>query len=109
MWQAIKNVVLWDFGRTTWQYDVLCILILAFIFLTPKSWFESKGREQLSVENTKITRLVVNPDVLSCESDENLKLQRVRELSGNENAQIVGCRKKTDASGKLIAYEVDVR
>ncbi len=36
---ALKNVLLWSYERGTWQYDVLCLLILAFIFLTPSSWF----------------------------------------------------------------------
>jgi hypothetical protein len=36
---VLKRIVFWSYGRTTWQYDVLCLLILAFVFLTPKSWF----------------------------------------------------------------------
>jgi hypothetical protein len=36
---ALKNVLLWSYERGTWQYDVLCLLILAFIFLTPSNWF----------------------------------------------------------------------
>ncbi len=111
MWQAIKNTVLWNYGRTTWQYDILCVLILAFIFLTPKSWYEGKERTVLSSsENvTKITRLVVSPENFSPESDEDFKLQKVRELSGNRQAQIVSWRQKQDESGRVVAYEIDVR
>lgn len=36
----MKNVILWSHERGTWQYDVFCLLIIAFIFLTPKAWFE---------------------------------------------------------------------
>jgi hypothetical protein len=36
----MKRILLWDFERASWQWDVLCILIMAFIFLTPKSWFD---------------------------------------------------------------------
>jgi hypothetical protein len=36
----MKRWVLWDYERGTWQYDVFCLLIIAFIFLTPKAWFE---------------------------------------------------------------------
>jgi hypothetical protein len=36
----MKRLILWDHERGTWQYDVFCLLIIAFIFLTPKSWFE---------------------------------------------------------------------
>ena len=36
----MKKWLLWDHERGTWQYDVFCLLIVAFIFLTPKAWFE---------------------------------------------------------------------
>jgi hypothetical protein len=38
----MKNVINWNYERASWQWDVLCILILAFIFLTPKEWFDRK-------------------------------------------------------------------
>lgn len=37
--KMVKNILLWSYERGSWQYDVLCILILAFIFLTPSDWF----------------------------------------------------------------------
>jgi len=36
----MKKWLLWHHERGTWQYDVFCLLIVAFIFLTPKAWFE---------------------------------------------------------------------
>jgi hypothetical protein len=38
----LKKILLWSYHRGSWQYDVLCILILAFIFLTPSDWFNPK-------------------------------------------------------------------
>ncbi len=38
-----RNTLLWTYGRGTWQYDLICALILAFIFLTPVSFFNAKG------------------------------------------------------------------
>jgi len=40
----LKRIILWDFERASWQWDVLCLLIMAFIFLTPKAWFEKSDR-----------------------------------------------------------------
>ncbi len=37
--RAFGRVVFWTYARGTWQYDVLCALILAFIFLTPRDFF----------------------------------------------------------------------
>ncbi len=41
---AVKRFILWDYNRATWQYDVMVGLILAFVFLTPRSWFNDQPR-----------------------------------------------------------------
>lgn len=41
----MKRIIFWDYERGTWQYDLMCMLIVAFIFLSPKAWFESPGRK----------------------------------------------------------------
>ena len=35
----MKNITNWNYERASWQWDLLCVLIMCFIFLTPKSWF----------------------------------------------------------------------
>lgn len=40
----MKNVILWNHERGNWQYDLFCLLIIAFIFLTPKPWFNKPDR-----------------------------------------------------------------
>jgi hypothetical protein len=40
--RIIKAAVLWKYERGSWQYDVLCGLILAFIFLVPSSCFDER-------------------------------------------------------------------
>ena len=39
VFQAIGRVLFWTYSRGSWQYDIMCALILAFIFLTPKEFF----------------------------------------------------------------------
>jgi hypothetical protein len=41
---GIKRFVLWDYNRATWQYDVMVGLILAFVFLVPREWFNDQAR-----------------------------------------------------------------
>lgn len=109
MQQTIKNVVLWNYKRTSWQYDVICTLILAFIFLTPPAWFMN-GKERVQLANAAaITRLIVSANAFSSEPNEATRLQQVRELTGNQNLNIVDWREKKDAGGRLTAYEIDVR
>jgi hypothetical protein len=35
---VIWNALFWTYERATWQYDLMVIAILAFIWLTPPSW-----------------------------------------------------------------------
>jgi hypothetical protein len=41
---VLKRIVLWDYPRASWQYDVIVGVILAFIFLTPREWFRDQPR-----------------------------------------------------------------
>lgn len=98
----LKDIIAWKYERASWQWDVLCLLILAFIFLTPKTWFDN--REKLA---TRTSRLIVKAEDFST-ADKSAMQKRVRELSGNENAEIVGLREKKDASGQTF-YVIDIR
>ena len=41
---GIKNILLWSYARGTWQYDILCLLIVAAVFLLPSSFFGDRDR-----------------------------------------------------------------
>jgi hypothetical protein len=97
----MKNFILWNYERGTWQYDVFCLLIVAFIFLTPKTWFEK--REKLA---TQTSRLIVKAQDFPLEKNQLEK--RVKELSGNENAEILDWHEKKNADGETF-YEIDIR
>jgi hypothetical protein len=40
----VKRLLMWEFPRASWQYDVIVGLILAFIFLTPRGLFQDQPR-----------------------------------------------------------------
>lgn len=44
---ALKRFILWDYSRGSVPYDIMVVLILAFIFLTPRALFrdQPKGNE----------------------------------------------------------------
>ncbi len=35
---AIWHALFWTFERATWQYDLMVIAILGFVWLTPPDW-----------------------------------------------------------------------
>ena len=46
--QSFFNVLFWAYERGSKPYDLIVILILAFIFLTPRSWFDDRPTLQLT-------------------------------------------------------------
>jgi hypothetical protein len=62
----LKRIILWDHERGSWQYDVFCLLIIAFIFLSPKTLFNAERpatrADALSVKTEVIS---ARPAVLS--------------------------------------------
>ncbi|HEY3130695.1 MAG TPA: hypothetical protein VGL91_14660 [Acidobacteriota bacterium] len=44
--RAIVSVLLWSYERGSWQYDVMCLLIIAFILFTPRSWFQADFKHE---------------------------------------------------------------
>jgi len=52
VWEKIKlgihRTVFWAFERGTWQYDLMVLAILAFIFLTPRTWFNDRPTLELT-------------------------------------------------------------
>jgi hypothetical protein len=96
-----KKIAFWNYSRTSWQWDVLCVLILAFIFLTPKSWF-------LSQPPIQTVRIMVS-DVVDKRKDSPEVLSHAKQQINRTNGQVVATRERKDDSGKVIAYEVDIR
>lgn len=109
--KAVKKLFLWTYARNTWQYDVLCAFILAFIFLTPKSWFDN-GKPltwQPHQTQTASTVLLSAHDNGGAELEESEIERRVRQLTNRPEIKVTDIRKRTDSAGKIIAYEVDIR
>ncbi|MBP1622667.1 MAG: hypothetical protein H6Q07_687 [Acidobacteria bacterium] len=53
---TIHNIFVWSYERGTLQYDIICALILAFIFFVPPSCFVAKraGNLSPSYQNTTV-------------------------------------------------------
>jgi hypothetical protein len=45
---VVTRSVLWAYQRGSWQYDLIVLVILAFIFLSPRSWFNDRPTLQLT-------------------------------------------------------------
>ena len=54
MWNGLKRVLLWNYPRASWQYDIIVGAILAFVLLTPRDWFHDQPRVPQSHEVTPL-------------------------------------------------------
>jgi hypothetical protein len=97
----LKKFLLWSYSRETSVYVIFCLLIVAFIFLTPKEWFDGKDSAA-----TQTSRLIVKQSDFS--PDRSVLERRVRELSGNPRAEIIGLRERRTESGETV-YDIDIR
>jgi len=107
---TLKKIFFWNYARNTWQWDLLCVVILIFIFLTPKSWFSSGERAQGTVHQSRVvTTLVLSPEVVGNEEDKSQIEQRVKALTGRTNVEVLEVRRIPDAEGRTRSFEVDIR
>lgn len=109
--RIFKNLFFWSYGRSTWQYDVLCVLILVFVFLTPKAWFDQgeplrrKGHQNGFAAASK---LLVAPEGFASRPDARTLEGRVREMTNRPDARVKGVREVRSDDGRTVAYEVDI-
>ena len=107
--RTIRKIFFWNYARNTWQWDILCVLILIFIFLSPKTWFESSERASTRTHPSPTSILLLDAEVVETAEDRSQLQQRVRVLTGRPDAEIKQIRKLTDESGRTRGYEVDIR
>ena len=120
IFRTIKKLFFWGYARNTWQYDVLCALILAFIFLTPQSWFDTGAgmrnwshgepaqgaKHQKAVASTVILSLMDN---FTAEWTQNEIENRLRTIIGRTDVKVTRVEPKRDVNEQIVAYEVDIR
>jgi hypothetical protein len=106
----LRKVIFWNYERNTWQWDVLCVLILVFIFLTPKSWFENGERRSSWGHHTvAVSTVLVGPELVDNAKDRFRLEQLVRTSTGRPDAKVMDLRPVVDKDGKTRGYEVDIR
>jgi hypothetical protein len=101
----LKKLFFWNYERNTWQWDVLCVVILIFIFLSPKEWFQGSERARSTMHQT----LVFAPEVIVNEADKAQIQERVKGLMGRNDVEVLDVRKVVGSDGRTLRIEVDIR
>lgn len=79
---VIRKLIFWEFPRASWPYDVAVTLILLFIFVTPRSWFQDQPRADRVVllsSTGRSVRVYIEPGLLE-NVPEQLRAHRAAEL-----------------------------
>jgi len=107
---ALRKLFFWIYERNTWQWDILCVVILIFIFLTPKSWFENgERRGYFGHQSQPASILLVGPELIENAQDKSQIEQLVREYTGRKDVKVLDVRKVVGPDGRTRGYEVDIQ
>ena len=107
---TLKKICLWNYARNTWQWDLLCVVILIFIFLTPKRWFSSSELPPNTLHQSPVAAtLLVSPEVIGNEADKGQIEQQVKALTGRSKVEVLAVRKVVGPDGRTRSFEVDIR
>lgn len=110
---AVRRFVLWEYTRGSWQYDVMVILILAFIFLTPRTWFRDHPRPAniVMIEGHAGNDVWIAPELLAAVPPSE-RLQRATRLVQDKfgkDTVVVRIQPILDPEGETSGYMVQVR
>lgn len=112
VWAKVRPAVLWNYRRGSWQYDIIVILILAYIFLSPKSLFNDRPSEPVfyEVEDAAdgVTVYWIDPGAFDRANPDGAEA-RLQELLRNqtgEDLRVVKTEPAMDQAGNVRAYLV---
>jgi hypothetical protein len=111
----IKRLALWDYSRDSHPYGIMVALILAFIFLTPRSLFRDQPKPKNIVEVTVehgTSGFWIEPELLANvpEQDRLSAAQRlVRSQAGGKNRNVLKLEPIYDVEKELIGFRAHTK
>jgi hypothetical protein len=104
----MKRFLLWSFERGSVQYDVICVVILAFIFLTPTSAFNDRP-EFMRIPDDQLIRQTSDDDGRTVYTvkvnTEQAAIDRLQTMLGKP-LTISRSKPVYDTTGVLVAYSI---
>jgi len=101
---TLKKVLFWSYDRGSWQYDIMCVLILAFIFFGPNDVFHNH-RSSAADEITEWPIFMSREQVGQSEPgrlEEKIR-ERLAEKYGHE-VNVSRIEQVRDDAGQLTGY-----
>ena len=105
VWREIRGFILWTYQRGSLRYDIMCALIVAFIFLTPREVFHDLPPANVEVVAQGVYRIDAQALVPAGAELDALIARLLSEQAGHE-VRIHRKEPVRDAGGALLAYKV---
>ena len=104
----MKRFLLWSFERGSVQYDVICVVILAFIFLTPATVFHDRP-EFMRIPEGQLIRQTSDDEghtVYTVKvNTEQAAIDHLQTLLGKP-VTVARSEPVYDTTGSLVAYSI---
>jgi hypothetical protein len=60
-WRGFVNTIFWSYERGSWPYDVMVIIIVIFVLLSPRRWFQDQS-QSISLASSDIELVQEDPE-----------------------------------------------
>jgi hypothetical protein len=130
LWHGLKRTLFWPYERGSWPYDILVLLIVLFVLVTPRRWFHDQAQSasatgaeiQLfaddAASHTRTYRLdahLLPPAKRTTKATPELEREThdllgrsVEDLRGR-TFQVQTIRSVTGVDGSVAYYDVEIR
>ena len=125
--QFLNRTLFWSYERGTWQYDVAVVVILIFVLLTPRRWFQDQPQVGIPTAPERVqlilysdgghrqeyrvdARVLAPPEQTpALQNDLHQALQHALPDLRNGRFSISNIEAVRDEKGTVIAYQVEIR
>jgi hypothetical protein len=110
--KGLRRLILWDYQRGVWQYDVICGAIVLFIFFSPREWFRDQPIIPYAAEITSLpahqgeSAFWVKPDLVTAipENKRLLEIGNILTARTRKRHVVTGIEPIYDSEQEVIGY-----
>jgi len=102
--QILSRTFFWSYERGTWQYDIMCVLILAFVFFAPNASF--KNRDAAGGTQSPLQAVFIPSGELAMQGAANVEHEIAKNLSEKYGYEVTvsSIEPMLDRNGNIRGY-----
>lgn len=127
--RGITGTIFWSYDRGSWPYDVMVVIIVIFVLISPRSWFRDQPQNNFTnsagialltrdpithIETYRLDRGLFGKTVINKsnaaleEKTHQILAESVEDLKG-QRFQVRSIEPVRGANGSVLYYEVEVK